>query len=96
MKSVLAMVLAAGVSTAAISLRPDPPVTAIAATADDAAAPAVQRAAAFDRHMISTDFTNLLGVFIGTGATDAIAGAVRSCLSIVLQAPIDVGGRPQA
>ena len=96
MKSVLAMVLAAGVSTAAVSLRPEPPVTAITAT-DRAAAPDVRRAASFDRHMISVDFTNLLGVFIGTGATDAIAGAVRSCLSTVLQAPAEGGSLgPQA
>jgi len=47
--------------------------------------------------MISADFTNLLGVFIGTGATDAIAGAVRSCLSTVLQAPAEGGSLgPQA
>ena len=97
MKSVLAMVLAAGVSTAAISLPSAPPVTAIATAIDGAAVPGVERAASFDRHMISADFTNLLGVFIGTGATDAIAGAVRSCLSTVLQAPAEGGSLgPQA
>ena len=96
MKSVLAMVLAAGVSTAAISLPSDPPGAGTPSTAETAAAPDVRRAASFDRPMISADFTHLLGVFIGTGATDAIAGAIRSCLSTVLQGTIEGGGGPKA
>ena len=97
MKSVLAMVLAAGVSTAGISLVSPSGVTATVTAAEVAAAPGEHRAASFDRHVISADFTNLLGPFIGTGASDAIAGVVRSCLAVVLQAPIDAGGiGPQA
>jgi hypothetical protein len=44
--------------------------------------------------MISPNLTDLLAVFIGTDATDAIAGAIRSSLSTVLQTPVDAGGGP--
>jgi hypothetical protein len=93
MKSVLAMVLAAAVSAAVISPSPVTPRVDVAPVGY-ADAGSVDRAVLINQRMISPNLTDLLAVFIGTDATDAIAGAIRSSLSTVLQTPVDAGGGP--